>query len=519
MRFDARRANRNLSNSNEIIEPRYGVITLFGYGTSVRVDRGHLVVEDGIGAVRRSARFPRVGHGLRRVVTIGTDGMVSLAALRWLADQDACFVMLDRVGKVVATTGPVSPSDARLRRAQSLAHQSGIALSIARELISKKLVNQQRILLKYFANSSAAFAIVAARNLLAAAATPDDLRVPESRGALAYWSAWRELPIAFPNSDLRRVPSHWQIFGSRMSPLTKSPRLAVNPANAMLNYLYAVLESESLLALSALGLDPGLGVLHADTRNRNSLAHDLMEPVRPQVDALLLDWLKKSPLRREWFLEECDGNCRLINSLATRLSETAITWRRALAPFAEGIAQALLPAISSNGRNFGPATRLTQSRKREAKGIQIQVTQRQVFSLPASCKMCGVPIKTNRKYCHKCAPEASRNNIRKAAVLGRLNTHKPQAQARRAETQRRQNAALKAWNPATMPAWLDNEAYCEKIQPQLSKVTIPVLMSALSVSEPYALRIRSGACRPHPRHWMPLARICGLLSEAFDERK
>src|ERR1035441_8074751 len=88
------------------MHPRQGVITLFGYGTSVRVDRGHLVLEDGIGTDRRQARFPRVGHGLRRLIVIGSDGMVSLAALRWLADQEASFVMLDRDGSVLATTGP-----------------------------------------------------------------------------------------------------------------------------------------------------------------------------------------------------------------------------------------------------------------------------------------------------------------------------------------------------------------------------------------------------------------------------
>ncbi len=42
--------------------PRHGVVTLFGYGISVRVDRGHLILKDGIGAVRREARLPRVGH-------------------------------------------------------------------------------------------------------------------------------------------------------------------------------------------------------------------------------------------------------------------------------------------------------------------------------------------------------------------------------------------------------------------------------------------------------------------------
>jgi len=64
---------------------------------------------------------------------------VSLAALRWLADQKAAFVMLERDGSVLAVTGPVRPSDARLRRAQALANHSGAALQIARELITQKM--------------------------------------------------------------------------------------------------------------------------------------------------------------------------------------------------------------------------------------------------------------------------------------------------------------------------------------------------------------------------------------------
>ena len=51
----------------------HGVLTLFGYGIKVRVDRGHLLVEDGIGADRYQLRLPRVGHGLRRLVIIGSD--------------------------------------------------------------------------------------------------------------------------------------------------------------------------------------------------------------------------------------------------------------------------------------------------------------------------------------------------------------------------------------------------------------------------------------------------------------
>src|SRR5271166_6852271 len=156
-----------MQNSVTSITPRHGVITLFGFGTSVLVERGHLVLEDGIGPERYSARFPRVGHGLKRLVAIGSDGIVSLAALRWLADQKAAFVMLERDGKVLATTGPVAPSDARLRRAQALAHKSGIALPIAKELIHQKLIGQEQVLLKYFPHASAADGFVHAHNELA----------------------------------------------------------------------------------------------------------------------------------------------------------------------------------------------------------------------------------------------------------------------------------------------------------------------------------------------------------------
>jgi len=38
-------------------------------------------------------------------------------------------------------------------------------------------------------------------------------------------------------------------------------RLAVNPPNAILNYLYALLESEARLAIAALGLDSWPGFL------------------------------------------------------------------------------------------------------------------------------------------------------------------------------------------------------------------------------------------------------------------
>src|SRR5690349_21176444 len=157
----------------ERLAARHGVVTLFGYGIKVRVDRGHLILEDGIGPARREARFPRVGHGLKRLVVIGTDGFVSLAALRWLAaDQGAAFVMLERDGSVLASTGPAPGlDDARLRRAQALALRSGTGLEIARELIDKKLAGQEQVTRDKLNKPEAANTIHHFRKALATAKT------------------------------------------------------------------------------------------------------------------------------------------------------------------------------------------------------------------------------------------------------------------------------------------------------------------------------------------------------------
>ena len=228
---------QSYNSTSELIVPSHGVVTLFGYGIQVRVDRGHLLLEDGIGPDRRCARFPRVGHRLKRLVVIGSDGMVSLAALRWLADQDVAFSMLERDGKVLAVTGPVCPSDAKLRRAQALAHSSGAALRITRELISRKLAGQEEVARHKLLDSTTANAIAQFRAEVPTSDGITTIRLIEAQAARKYWSAWSALPINFPKNQSRRVPEHWGSFGARVSPLTGSPRLAANPPNAILNYL------------------------------------------------------------------------------------------------------------------------------------------------------------------------------------------------------------------------------------------------------------------------------------------
>jgi CRISPR-associated endonuclease Cas1 len=498
--------------------PKHGVVTLYGYGIQARVDRGHLLLEDGIGTARRRARFGRIGHGLKRLIVIGSDGIVSLAALRWLADQKASFVMLERDGKVLTTTGPVRPSDARLRRAQSLASQSGSALRIASNLIEKKLLGQEQVARYKLLDVKTADTISGYRAELAQAETPERIRTIEARAAGAYWAIWHNFPINFPRKDQPRVPEHWRTFGTRVSPLTGSPRLAVNPPNAILNYLYAILESESRLAAAALGLDPGIGVLHVDTPARDSLACDLMETVRPQIDGFLIDWITREPLRREWFFEQSDGNCRLMALLASQLSETAQTWGRAVAPIAEWVAQTLWASTRKPARSDQELpTRLTQRRRTAGRGKEFILDIKSAPYPGKLCPGCGAMTRLGRN-CPKCGREISREKLIELAKVGRAAALTKESRKKHSETQLRHEAAKRAWRSAPKPDWPDKNAYVREIQPRLAGITISTVASTLGVSESYAADIRAGRHRPHPRHWSALARLINLTSKSVNIR-
>jgi CRISPR associated protein Cas1 len=250
------------------------------------------------------------------------------------------------------------------------------------------------------------------------------------------------------------------LFDSRASPLSSSPRLAANPVNAILNYLYALLESECRLAVAALGLDPEMGLLHMDTINRDSLACDLMEPIRPDVDAYVLKWITHQPLKKNWFFEERNGNCRLMADLASQLAQTTSTWARLVAPLAEWIVKEI--ASTTKTRRSIPATRLTQNHKRALTGGTFNPKPTNLVKLQNMCNVCGNEIQNESEQCRFCAQEASTHRLTTAASKGRLVSHSSTAEAKRSKTRKANHAALREWSASDQPPWLTEEFYAEE---------------------------------------------------------
>jgi hypothetical protein len=307
-----------------------------------------------------------------------------------------------------------------------------------------------------------------------------------------------------------RLPAHWRNFESRVSVLSGSSRLAANPVNAILNYLYALLEAECRLAVAALGLDPGMGVLHMDTLNRDTLACDLMEPVRPDVDAYVLNRILRQPLRRNWFFEERNGSCRLMADLATQLAETVSTWARLAAPLAEWAVKEIA-STTRNGRP-APATRLTQNHKRALTGGEFNPRPKNSVQLDNLCGACGNAIPNRSKKCRVCLAKTLPQRLRTLAAEGRVSAHSEKAEAKRSRTQLANRENIRKWSSSEQPSWLTARFYAEKIQPRLIDLSVAAIARELAVSRGYATEVRRGRV-PHPRHWQALVQLLGVSGQ------
>jgi CRISPR-associated endonuclease Cas1 len=492
-----------------------------GWGLRLRVRRGMLEVRDEAGpdGAERIAVLARAGPRGRRIVLLGRAGSISVEALRWCADADVPLALIDAAGgRVAIASGDPGADISFLRRAQARAFGSPMGLSLALYLIEEKLLGQARVLHDLIPKAvEEARLIEVALEKLANARTPDEVRTVEAAAALTYWQAWEGVNLTFARRDEPLVPQHWKRFGGRGSVLTGGSRLAVLPVNALLNYCYALAEIECRLACLIVGLDPGLGVLHADQRARDSMALDLLEPVRPEVDRFVLQLISGTTFGKRSFFETERGVLRVGAELARELAESLPLWRARAGPVAEKVARVLggvgLPT---------PMTQTNRSTGRDPyrKAAQRARTRQRVAErlVPNACRECGEILRSRtRSLCDTCAFEhrigvqqAGTANLSKMRAQGEADPARtPKARTKLGTTQARQARERAEWERTHVKEKPDPAVFRAEILPGLAGVPVAQIARETGLSTVQAWYIRRGERVPHPRFWPVLAALAG----------
>jgi hypothetical protein len=274
-----------------------------------------------------------------------------------------------------------------------------------------------------------------------------------------------------------------------------------------MNLIHALCEAECRIGLIGMGLDPEVGLLHCDAPSRASLANDLQEVLRPAVDSFVLNWIQTERFSKADFWEDRNGNCRIATPLAKKLCETTNTWRRLAAPVAEWVAQALWNSSRSSAKDEQVLpTRLTHRRKSEGRGNTFELRIKPLPCPTKICEVCGAPVVRSR-YCKACAVEAARENMAQVALIGHSRPKSKRVKDRISKRISDHAVVNTWWDPKSLPSWLTEEYYVQKIQPLLRGKKVREIAERMQVSQPYAAFVRSGRRRPHPRHWEVLAQL------------
>lgn len=233
-------------------------------------------------------------HLLTRIVARGRIEL-DTGTLGHIVDRGIVISLLSgRFNKQLATVSGPLHNDATRRLGQYRAYDdSAWRQAWCRRIVRSKLRAQKRLLLRLSANRpDQRHALLQG---LDGVQTPllrlDESQAPadtallgiEGAAARAYYAALAAV-----------LPPSLGFRGRNRRP----PR---DPVNAVLSLGYTLLHAEAVQAAWSAGLDPFLGYYHRPEWGRESLASDLIEPLRPLADRLAWDLFRRQTLTVDHF--------------------------------------------------------------------------------------------------------------------------------------------------------------------------------------------------------------------------
>ena len=242
-------------------------------------------------------------HNLEGIVSFGYTG-ASPALMGACADRSISLTFLTAHGRFLANVSGIEKGNVTLRRTQyRRTDNDQESIAIARNILTGKLHNSRWVLERALRDHAlridtekvqrAAKQISSAIPLLKSAQTSGALFGIEGEAASRYFSVFDELIMQNKNDFT---------FTSR------SRRPPLDNVNAMLSFVYTLLEADVTAALYAVGLDPYMGFLHKDRPGRRSLALDIMEELRaPLGDRFVLTLINTRQVGPSDFFKKENG--------------------------------------------------------------------------------------------------------------------------------------------------------------------------------------------------------------------
>lgn len=265
-----------------------------GYGKSIRKRDNQIVIKEG----KEELNY-YLAKNISQILILGK-GSVTFDALDLMSENGIDLISIDWKGKIKYKLSSENQKNIKLRKEQYYALNDERSGFLAKSFIKGKIENQKAVLTTQAKSNEENNYIIQQRDkLMDLLDKLDEIEIDkidnirnkifgvEGRASAEYWNGIKYL------------------ITNKIEFKLRSGKNAQDPVNSLLNYAYAILQSEILKSINLTGLDSYCGFLHSDMKGRTSLVFDLMEEFRQQiVDKTVLSLINRKQINIENFSYE-----------------------------------------------------------------------------------------------------------------------------------------------------------------------------------------------------------------------
>lgn len=311
---------------------------------------GNVLVIMGEGDSGKLQRISTIPLNLITRICIKSSTQLSATLLAKLGEKDIAVLVLQGLQRKPVMMLPSYRQDALRRQVQlQLSLQTGFCVQFSRRIVARKL-NAQLTHLEELMS---------------------DLR--DKTPLLALQETWRNMQETLKGID--NISSLLGVEGSASNLYFKgisdyvpkslgfqrrNKRPPKDPFNVVLSLGYTLLHYEWVRQIYLMGLDPYIGFYHQPHFGRESLASDLMEPLRPQYDAFALSLFKDQVLRAEDFSFKAEA-CQMRKAGRLRFYEAFELFLQKVGPLIRAEKQLLFATMQTEEHQWKSALRLENS--------------------------------------------------------------------------------------------------------------------------------------------------------------
>ena len=302
-------------------------LLITGFGTSINVDKRKLIITNKLKGTRLEFFPHKINHD--GIVVDGHTGNITFEAMRWLSKHNINLTLLNWNGQLLANVMPEQPKSGKLRVKQYQKYlDSTDRFEIALKIVQTKVEHSLNLLeesSKFYksVNFTSIRKSVEKEDLflLGIMKNSENQDISKSIKQLMTYEG-RIAGIYHDNmtSIFHELYPEFNFTGRKNKTNSRNYN-ASDEINVLLNYGYAILESEIRKGINAVGLDYSVGFLHEINQSRTPLVYDIQELFRWLIDISVIQLLEEKKVKKSDFIITENYHMRLGEDVAKLLIE------------------------------------------------------------------------------------------------------------------------------------------------------------------------------------------------------